>query len=106
MTRPTRRRPSARRPFPRPPRAVPPSAPVEVDDSYRLYTKQQVLAIVGVSYVTLWGWIKTGHFPASIVVGPEGGHRSTRRWIAKEVHAWIANRPRRLPRGSTASVTQ
>jgi hypothetical protein len=35
-----------------------------------------------------------------VVLGPDTGHRSKMGWIDKEVYAWIANAPRRLPKGS------
>jgi predicted DNA-binding transcriptional regulator AlpA len=69
----------------------------------RRLTKKEVLAIVGISHVTLWDWIRQGRFPAPVVIGPEGGARSTIGWIDTEVYNFMANSPRRHPRGSTVT---
>jgi predicted DNA-binding transcriptional regulator AlpA len=66
----------------------------------KLLSKPEVLALVGVSYATLWDWIRQGRFPAARQLGPDGGHRSKQGWIDTEVYAAIANAPRRLPKGS------
>jgi predicted DNA-binding transcriptional regulator AlpA len=81
--------------FPKPQRAIPPSAPVEATGPMRLLSKKQVLDLLGVTHVTLWDWVRKGHFPAGVVLGPEGGHRTTMRWIDTEVYHAIANMPRR-----------
>jgi predicted DNA-binding transcriptional regulator AlpA len=66
----------------------------------RLLSLEEVMKATNVkSHVTLWTWIKEGHFPASRVIGKDGGHRSKRGWIDTEVYAHIANSPKRLPRG-------
>jgi predicted DNA-binding transcriptional regulator AlpA len=94
---------SARRPFPKPPRAVRPSAPVNVTGPITLLTKNAVLDILGVSHVTLWDWIRKGHFPPARVIGPDCGQRSKLVWIESEVRSAIANAPRRMPKGSTVT---
>jgi predicted DNA-binding transcriptional regulator AlpA len=66
----------------------------------RFYSKQDVLAIVGISASTLWEWIKRGEFPAARVLGQHGGHSTTVRWLASEVDEWCVNRPRRFPKGA------
>ena len=93
-------RPKTKPPFPKPRKGVLPSAKVEVNVPYKLLTKQEVLDLLGVSHVTLWNWIRKGHFPEAVVLGPEGGHRSTQKWIDTEVYKAIANAPRRRPKGS------
>jgi predicted DNA-binding transcriptional regulator AlpA len=92
------------RPFPKHVPAVPLSAPVEVTGPFKLLSKKEVLAILGVTSVTLWDWIKQGYFPAAVVVGPDGGHRSKQGWIDTEVYKAIANSPRRLPKGSKVTL--
>jgi predicted DNA-binding transcriptional regulator AlpA len=69
----------------------------------KMLNKKEVLDLVGVSSVTLWDWIQKGIFPAAVVIGPEGGHRSTQRWIDHEVQTFLANAPRRRPRGSVVT---
>jgi predicted DNA-binding transcriptional regulator AlpA len=86
--------------FPEPQKPVPLSAPAEVTGPVKILTKQEVLDLLHVSDVTLWTWIRDGNFPPSRVFGPGQGRRSTVGWIATEVYAWIANAPRRIPKGS------
>ncbi len=88
------------RPFPKPPKSVPPSAPVEATGPIKLLSKKEVLAVLGVTNVTLWDWIRKGRFPAAVVVGPPDKHRSKIGWIDTEVYRAIANAPRRMPKGT------
>jgi predicted DNA-binding transcriptional regulator AlpA len=67
------------------------SAPIPPLD--RLLNKRQVLARVGVSYVTIWKWMNDGRFPQRRLVGRQVF------WLESEIAAWIANRP---VRGSAA----
>jgi predicted DNA-binding transcriptional regulator AlpA len=86
--------------FPEPQKPVPLSAPAEVTGPVKILTKKEVLALLHISDVTLWNWIKAGDFPPPRVFGPHRGRRSTIGWLDIEVYAWIANAPRRLPKGS------
>jgi predicted DNA-binding transcriptional regulator AlpA len=51
----------------------------------RLLSKAEVCAITGLSFPTLWKWMRQGAFPRSRVVG---GHS---KWLSTEVDAWLAN---------------
>ena len=63
---------------------TPKSAPV------RLLTKAEVLHIAGVSFPTLWSWMRAGKFPrARISAG--GGSKSKSVWRSDEVEKWIDN---------------
>jgi predicted DNA-binding transcriptional regulator AlpA len=91
-----RQKPSTRpkKPFPPMPPAVAvvrpaPTGPV------KLLTKEEVLEILKVSEVTLWDWIRKGHFPQAVVIGPGTGYRSKQGWVADEVYAFVHNSPRR-----------
>jgi len=95
-----RKQKGEKRPFPKMPRAVPPFAPVEASNSYKLLSKQEVLALLGVSPVTLWDWIRKGYFPEAVIMGPDGGKQG---WIEKEVHNAIHNGPRRKLKASKAA---
>ena len=61
----------------------------------RLLTKAEVLALLGVTYTTVFTWMREGQFPLSIELGPPGGRSTKIAWLADEVYAWIASRPRR-----------
>ena len=60
----------------------------------RLLTKPEVLRIAGgVSYVTLWSWMRAGAFPRSRVVGGKS------MWRSDEVQAWLDALPVRPLKG-------
>lgn len=54
----------------------------------RLLSKREVCARVGVSYPTIWKWIREKRFPRARVLN--GGKIG---WIESEVEAWILNLP-------------
>jgi predicted DNA-binding transcriptional regulator AlpA len=58
-------------------------------------SRAEVLALLGVTYVTLYTWIRCGEFPSAIVLGPPEGRRSKIAWRSDEVQAWLEARPRR-----------
>lgn len=49
---------------------------------------------LGVSRTAIYIWVKEGHFPKPVVLGPSTGKNSTTRWLRSEVDEWLANRPR------------
>lgn len=51
----------------------------------RLLDKRQILSITGVSFPTVWSWMRAGKFPRSRVVGGKS------KWLNTEVDQWIAN---------------
>ena len=61
----------------------------------RFFSKAEVLGLLGVSYTTIFTWMREGQFPLSIELGPSGGRSTKIAWLADEVYAWIASRPRR-----------
>jgi predicted DNA-binding transcriptional regulator AlpA len=61
--------------------------PAFVPQLDRLLNKKQVLERVGVSYVSIWKWMRDGKFPQSRLVGRQIF------WLESEIAAWIANRP-------------
>jgi predicted DNA-binding transcriptional regulator AlpA len=63
----------------------------------RLLSKPEVLAIVGVTYPSLWAWMRNGTFPRSRVVGGRS------MWLSTEVDAWIAGLPIRRLKGDAAA---
>jgi predicted DNA-binding transcriptional regulator AlpA len=70
------------------------SAPAAV----RLLSKTQVLAITGVTFPTIWLWMRQGHFPRSRIAGGKSV------WRSDEVAAWIANLPVRRLKGDPEAV--
>jgi predicted DNA-binding transcriptional regulator AlpA len=63
----------------------------------RLIFRSELIDAVGVSYVTVWSWMRAGTFPR----GRDIGGRTA--WIESEVAAWIASRPIRRLKGDEHS---
>ena len=55
----------------------------------RFEFKPEVLDRVGVSYVTIWQWMRTGTFPASREVGGKVA------WLESDIDEWMLSRPLR-----------
>jgi predicted DNA-binding transcriptional regulator AlpA len=64
----------------------------------RLLSKHDVVAITGLSFPTLWAWMRDGKFPRSRVVGGRS------MWLYSEIHAWVAALPVRQLKGDAAEV--
>ena len=63
----------------------------------RLVSRDEVLVRTGMSYPTLWAWMREGKFPRSRDVGGRA------MWLASEIEAWIVNRPLRKLKGDGRS---
>ncbi|MGO9631512.1 MAG: helix-turn-helix transcriptional regulator [Xanthobacteraceae bacterium] len=62
----------------------------------RLLAKPEVLLIAGgISYPTLWSWMRAGRFPRSRVVGGKS------MWRSDEVQAWLEALPVRPLKGDS-----
>ena len=55
----------------------------------RLLNKKQVLALVPVTFPTIWTWMRAGKFPAARSIGDRP------MWLEAEVIEWITTRPKR-----------
>ena len=77
------------------PRNTPPLPPPAV----RLMSKHEVLAIVGCSYPTLWGWMRSGVFPRSRMAGGKS------MWRSDEVDQWLVALPIRRLKGDPVDQT-
>ena len=55
--------------------------------SVRLLNKTEVLRITGVSYPTLWSWMRAGKFPRARVAG--GSSKSKSVWRSDEIDQWM-----------------
>jgi predicted DNA-binding transcriptional regulator AlpA len=67
--------------------------PVTAADSSRLISKAEVLARVGVTFPTVWAWMRAGKFPRSREIG------SKAMWLESEISEWIAGLPERKYKG-------
>jgi predicted DNA-binding transcriptional regulator AlpA len=59
----------------------------------RLLDKHEVLAITGLSFPTIWSWMRAGRFPRSRIVGGKS------MWLSSEVKGWLAGLPVRPLKG-------
>jgi prophage regulatory protein len=60
----------------------------------KMLSKPEVLDAVGVSYPTIWSWMREGKFPRSReIAGNKVG------WFEHEVKEWLENRPVRRLKG-------
>jgi prophage regulatory protein len=59
----------------------------------RLILREELIDRVGVSYVTVWNWMRAGTFPRSRGIGGRTA------WIESEIADWIASRPIRRLKG-------
>ena len=67
-------------------------------DAIRLISKPEVLDRVGVTYPTLWAWMRAGKFPRSRELGGKAA------WIESEVEEWIAALPVRRLKGDKVAA--
>jgi predicted DNA-binding transcriptional regulator AlpA len=59
----------------------------------RLLSKYEVMTITGLSYPTLWAWMRDGRFPRSRIVGGKS------MWLSTEIEKWLAGLPVRPLKG-------
>jgi prophage regulatory protein len=64
----------------------------------RLISKPELLDRVGVSYPTIWIWMREGKFPRSRSLGGKTF------WLASDIDNWIANLPMRPLKGDAKAV--
>ena len=55
----------------------------------QLLTRQEIMALTGLSYPTIWAWTQDGRFPRALKVGGKN------MWRATEIDAWLASLERR-----------
>jgi prophage regulatory protein len=66
----------------------------------RLLSKYEVMTITGLSYPTLWAWMRAGKFPRSRIVGGKS------MWLSTEIDSWLAGLPVRPLKGDSAEVAR
>lgn len=81
-----------------PPSQVEP-APVSTSP-VRLIAKTEVLRRIGVTYPTLWLWMRQGKFPRSRELGGKVA------WVEAEIDSWILSRPVRRLKGDKSSAIE
>jgi predicted DNA-binding transcriptional regulator AlpA len=62
----------------------------------RLVHKGELLERLGVSFPTIWSWMRRGTFPRARVVGGKSC------WLSSEIDAWVASLPVRRLKGDAA----
>jgi predicted DNA-binding transcriptional regulator AlpA len=86
-----------------PQETAPPTAPERLRASDRsqvpprLLDKAEVLAITGVSFPTLWLWMRANKFPRSRVAGGKS------KWLSTEIDEWLHALPLRRLKGDEVS---
>jgi predicted DNA-binding transcriptional regulator AlpA len=65
----------------------------------RLISKPEVLDRVGVTFPTLWAWMRAGNFPRARILG------GRTCWLESEIDAWIENRPIRRLKGDPGGAS-
>jgi predicted DNA-binding transcriptional regulator AlpA len=64
----------------------------------RLISKGEVLDRTGISYPTIWAWMREEKFPRSRSVGGKA------MWVEAEIEGWILSRPLRALKGDKAAA--
>ena len=59
----------------------------------RLIFKPELLDRIGVSYPTIWTWMREGRFPRAKVVGGKSA------WFRSEIDSWVSSLPVRRLKG-------
>jgi len=70
------------------------------EDPPRLISKAEGMNIVGLSFPTIWEWMRLGKFPRSRVCGARV------KWIEAEVIAWVNSLPERKLKGDATPKTE
>jgi predicted DNA-binding transcriptional regulator AlpA len=67
----------------------------------RLLQRAEVLRLTGVSYPTLWQWMRAGKFPRARHFGKSRG-KGKSVWRSDEIDQWLADLPVRRLKGDAA----
>jgi predicted DNA-binding transcriptional regulator AlpA len=76
----------------------PPPAPERLSAAPRLLSKAEILAITGVSFPTVWTWMRQNAFPRSRVAGGKSV------WLSSEIDAWLTALPKRRLKGDEGAA--
>jgi|SRR5258708_6755098 prophage regulatory protein len=96
---PSRRYPAVPSAAPTKPSILPPRRPIDEPRGPRLLSRQEVVDRIGVTYPTLWAWMRAGRFPRSV-------HLSSTKvaWFENEIEEYIASLPRSRLKGDPAEA--
>lgn len=78
--------------------ALPDSAPIQGPP--RLLSRPEILEITGVTFPTIWAWMRAGTFPRSRIVGGRS------MWLSTEVEQWLAGLPVRRLKGDAEAEAE
>jgi len=67
----------------------------------RLLDKVEIRQITGVTFPTVWKWMRAGHFPRCYAIGH--GEKTKSVWRSDEIDRWIAGLKVRPLKGDTPS---
>ena len=62
----------------------------------RLIRKPELCALLGVSYASIFSWMRQGKFPPPHIISPISGRTSRVAWFESEVQQWLRERPQRV----------
>jgi predicted DNA-binding transcriptional regulator AlpA len=80
--------------------AVSPADSARPPPGVRLLDRTEILQITGMTFPTIWEWMRAGKFPRSRVTG---GSKSKSVWLSTEIEDWIAGLPLRPLKGDAPS---
>jgi predicted DNA-binding transcriptional regulator AlpA len=69
----------------------------------RLIGKAEILEITGVTFPTIWSWMRKGQFPRCYVIGRSSNAKSA--WRSDDIAKWLAALPVRPLKGDAPDQT-
>ena len=72
--------------------------PIPSKKGARLLSRREVVDRTGLSYPTLWSWMRAGKFPRSRVVGGKIA------WLESEIERWIMDLPIKPLKGDESEI--
>ena len=89
---------AAKRPQQRLAKPISPERASDLVSTPRLLNRHDILAITGMTYPTIWAWMRAGAFPRCRISGTgKSGSKSV--WLSTDVERWMAELPLRKLKG-------
>jgi excisionase family DNA binding protein len=76
-----------------------PTSKIKTTTGARLLSKPEVCDRIGVSYQTIWTWMRRNEFPRSRVIGGKIC------WLESEIEAWMKALPKSRLKGDDENAT-